>query len=136
AAHLRAKDPEPSFPLKPFPSSAGRQPLRTGRPHPVLQRPASPPARGPFLHFLCGVLIHGTFCFLLFPLCCSKTIQAQTPDSGESSTSPERRLPRTTPAPPADPKAGAPTPPALPAACLRSPEEASREFIDAPIPVV
>lgn len=47
AAHLRAKDPEPSFPLKLFPSSAGRLPLRTGRPHPILQRPASPPARGP-----------------------------------------------------------------------------------------
>lgn len=113
-------------------SGAARQGFSLLRGAKACGRPASPPAPGSLLHFLCAALIRGTLglfvCFLLFPLCCSKTGLAEAPHSGGSSTSRERRLPRT--------HKPVPTPPALPAACVRSPEEASREVIDAPIPVV
>lgn len=101
--------PEPS-PAKAFPSPAGRETVPPEFPHPALRRPKSPPPSGLFLHFLGGALIRGDFLFVFSSfLCCSKTGLAEAPHLEGSSTSREKRLPRSAAAPPAHQRAGAPT---------------------------
>lgn len=137
---LRVVRPEPS-PLRLSPQRAeslcrlGTPLLLGGAPH--LPHPQGPSCISSAVRWFWGLSV----CFLLFPLCCSKTGLSEAPHSEGSSTSGERRLRRTH-----RPhlrtgegqRAGAPSrlPPPPPAFVRSSAWEARRAFIDAPIPVV
>lgn len=137
ASHLRSPASGSRFPPRlfpPLPAESLCPPRTPTRPIGAQQfsQPRGPSclsspwfARGDFLF---------VFSSLLFVAL--KPISPKPPAPERARLFRGRRLPRTAPALPAAPQAGAPTLPARPAACVRSPEEASPEFIDAPISVV
>lgn len=119
------------FSLLPRPrASAARAPPPRGAPH--------SPSPEPLARALRAALLRGTLFVSSSSLFVGlNTSLVKAPHSGGSSASPAGRLQRAAPTPPAAPHAAsAPTPPSWHPACVRSPEEANRDFIDAPIPVV